>query len=73
MDISATDISARTIRPRTFRPSKMPKVDVSAKTINVCILCVYGGIDVDVCMCAGGMYMWLHACLRGACLCDALL
>ena len=34
MDISAKDVSARTFRPQTFRPRKMPKVDVSAKTIN---------------------------------------
>ena len=33
-DISAYDVSAWTFRPRTFRPWKMPKVDVSAKTIN---------------------------------------
>ena len=43
-DISATDVSAR-----TFQPRKMPKVDVSAKTINfgfgmyasINVLCIF--------------------------------
>ena len=33
-DISATDISAQDVSAWTFRPRKMPKVDVSAITIN---------------------------------------
>ena len=33
----ATDVSATEISARTFRPSKMLKVDVSAKTITLCI------------------------------------
>ena len=37
----------------------MSKVDVSAQTINLYFLCVYGGIDVDVC----GM----HACAMALC------
>ena len=67
------NISARTFRPRIFRPSKMPKVDVSAKTINLCIFVCIWGFDVDVCLFAGCMYMCLHACMQGACLWDALL
>ena len=40
----------------------MPKVDVSAKTINLCIFCVYmGGLMLmcvrDVCTC-----VYMHAC-----------
>ena len=73
MDISATDISARTFRPRTFWPCKMQKVDVSAITIN---LCTFECIDLvgSMLMCVGGcMYMYLHACMQGACPCDALL
>ena len=34
-------LSAWTFRPRTFRPLKMPKVDVSAKTINCWLGCVH--------------------------------
>ena len=64
MDISATDISARTFRPQTFRPSKMPKVDVSAKTINVCIFVCLWGIDVDVC----GMYVHVFTCMHAVCM-----
>ena len=62
------DISARTFRPRTFRPCKMPKVDVSAITINLCtsecinlvgsmLMCVG-----DVCTC-----IYIHACRVHAC------
>ena len=58
MDVSATDISANTFRPRTFRPCK----------IN---LCTFKWIDVDVC--GGCMYIYLHACMQSACMCDALL
>ena len=56
------DISARTFRPRAFRPCKMPKVDVSAITIN---LCTFECIDLvgSMLMCVGGcMYMYMHAC-----------
>ena len=47
----------------------MPKVDVSAKTIDLCIfVCIL--IDVDVC----GMYVHVFTCMHaGACLCDGLL
>ena len=51
----------------------MPKVDVSAITIN---LCTFEGIDLvgSMLMCVGGfMYMYLHSCMQGACPCDALL
>ena len=52
----------------------MPKVDVStAITIN---LCTFGCIDLvgSMLMCvAGCIYMYLHACMQGACPCDALL
>ena len=62
------DISARTFRPRTFRPCKMPKVDLSAITINLCtsecinlvgsmLMCVG-----DVCTC-----IYMHACRVHAC------
>ena len=45
----------------------MPKVDVSAITIN---LCTFECIDLvgSMLMCVGGfMYMYLHACMQGAC------
>ena len=73
MDNLATDISARTFQPPTFRPCKMPKVDVSAITIN---LCTFECTDLvgSMLMSVGGcMYMYLHACMQGACPCDALL
>ena len=72
-DVSATDISARTFWPWTFQPCKMPKVDVSAITINLCTFeCI--NLAGSMLMCVGGiMYMYLHACVHGACLCDALL
>ena len=43
----------------------MPKVDVSAKTINLCIFVCIWAIDVDVC----GMYVqfYMHACRVHAC------
>ena len=52
LDISAKDISARTFRPWTFRSCKMPKVDVSAITIN---LCIFECIDLvrSMMMCVG--------------------
>ena len=65
-DILATDILARTFQPRTFRPYKMPKVDVSAITIN---LCTFECIDLvgSMLMCVGGcMYMHFHAYMQGA-------
>ena len=53
----------------------MPKVDVSAITIN---LCTFECIDLvgSMLMCIEGcacMYMYLHASMQGACPCDALL
>ena len=69
-DVSATDISAKTFRPRTC---KMPKVDVSAITINSC---TFECTDLvgSMLMCVGEcMYMYLHACMQGACPCYALL
>ena len=58
-----------TFRPRTFRPSKMPKVDVSAQTINSYIfMYIWGGLMLmcacvrDVCTC-----VYMHACRVHAC------
>ena len=51
----------------------MPKVEVSAITIN---LYTFECIDLvgSMLMCVGGwMYMYLHACMQGSCLCGALL
>ena len=60
----ATDVSATDISARTFRPSKMPKVDVSAKTITMYFL-VNRWIDVDVC---GGMYVHVFTCMYAGCM-----
>ena len=53
----------RIFRPRTFRQCKMPKVDVSAITINLCTFeCI--NLVVSMLMCVWGMYEHVFTCMH---------